>query len=209
MDDVALADRGQSDGPRSHTRTQDLLPARAYERSPLAESRPPCPGGRDDGGRRYTGIWERGPPARIMIKRAVTTLKRAGGPRSQGPSPERRAGRIAADGPAQAGDVVAGRHLDQRRRGHPALGDRIGAARVEVAAGRRLAGLGTSPCTMSACAGGAAWDRARCAADEQRLGVGMQRLREQRALVRELDDAAEIHHRDAVADVAHHARGRG
>ena len=40
---------------------------------------------------------------------------------------------------------------------------------------------------------------------EQRLGVGMQRRPEQRALVGELDDAAEIHHGDAMADVLDHA----
>src|SRR5580704_9135763 len=38
---------------------------------------------------------------------------------------------IAADGAAQAGDVVAGGDLDQGRRRHPALGDGVGAARVE------------------------------------------------------------------------------
>ena len=34
---------------------------------------------------------------------------------------------------------------------------------------------------------------------EQRLRVGMARLGEQRALVGQLDDLAEVHHRDAVA----------
>ena len=36
---------------------------------------------------------------------------------------------------------------------------------------------------------------------KQRLGVGVPRRREQGPLVRELDDLAEIHHRDPVRDV--------
>src|SRR5437870_8902379 len=83
----------------------------------------------------------------------------------------------------------------------PAALDRVGTARVEVATRRRI-------------------DRARYAflpfdrrvgnrnRQEERLGIGMQRLREQRLLVGIFDDAAEIHHRDAVTDmIAGTARG--
>ena len=90
--------------------------------------------------------------------------------------------------------------LSQRRRLVPAAGHRVRAAGVKMAAGRRV-------------------DRARhvarqdhplaapraCLRDrhrrEQRLGVGMQRRIEQRRLVGHLDNAAEIHHRNSVADV--------
>ena len=65
-----------------------------------------------------------------------------------------------------------------------------------------LTGLGTSPCSTR-------FSRLTLRIghrhrQQQRLGVGMQRLREQRALVGVFDDAAEIHHRDAVADVLDH-----
>jgi hypothetical protein len=44
---------------------------------------------------------------------------------------------------------------------------------------------------------------------EQRLGVRMQRAAEQRGPVGQLDDAAEVHHRDAVADVLNHREVMG
>lgn len=43
------------------------------------------------------------------------------------------------------------------------------------------------------------WDRA-----DQRLGIGVERPAEQRVARCDLHDSAEIHHRDAVAEVAHH-----
>ena len=41
---------------------------------------------------------------------------------------------------------------------------------------------------------------------EQGVGVGVQRLAVDRLLVADLDDAAEIHDRDAIGDVAHDAQ---
>ena len=110
--------------------------------------------------------------------------------------------RVAALTSAQmAGDVMTGRHLPQLRRFGPTAVEHVRTARVEAAAGRRL-------------------DRARHVARkddarapdrrvgvghrhgrQQRFGVGMLRIGKQRAARRELDDAAEIHHRDAMADV--------
>ena len=66
-----------------------------------------------------------------------------------------------------------------------------------------LIGLGTSPCEDDPLA-----PRVRIGERhrrEQRLGIGMQRRRRRvRRLLRELDDLAEIHDRDAVADVLDH-----
>jgi hypothetical protein len=39
---------------------------------------------------------------------------------------------------------------------------------------------------------------------KQQLGVGMQRSREEGVLLGALDNATEIHHGDAMADVLHH-----
>src|SRR5271165_465632 len=95
-----------------------------------------------------------------------------------------------------AGHRVRGSNLPQHRRLAPAALLGVDAAGVEMAArGRR--------------------DRARHIAGqqalhpgirnwycgEQRLGVGVQRPGEQRLLVGALDDPAEIHDRDAMADV--------
>ena len=67
-------------------------------------------------------------------------------------------------------------------------------------------GLGTSPCRMMRAvpSGDAGLGRGR----EQRLRIGMLRSGEDRVLRAYLDDAAEIHHRDAVGDVPDDARGR-
>jgi hypothetical protein len=64
-------------------------------------------------------------------------------------------------------------------------------------------GLGMSPESNdpSAALGIGIGDRHRL---EQRLRVRIQRAAEQRGLVGQLDDAAEVHHRDAVADVLDH-----
>src|SRR5829696_649219 len=79
----------------------------------------------------------------------------------------------------------------------------IGAARVEVAARRRLhrarhLALHYAPARPAPARIG---DRRR---GEQRLRIGVERAREQAALVGQLDDPAEVHHRDAVAHVPHH-----
>ena len=60
-------------------------------------------------------------------------------------------------------------------------------------------GLGTSPWSMIRCASRRAAARDR---REQRLRVRVQRPREQVGRVGELDDLAEVHHGDAVGDVA-------
>src|SRR5215211_2991337 len=97
------------------------------------------------------------------------------------------------------GHVMAGLDLAQGWRFHLAALDRIRAARVEVASHRRFErtwyvtlhdALNTFDCRIG--------HRHGC---EQRFRVGMQRPGEQRGLVRVLDDAAEIHDRDAVRDV--------
>ena len=68
--------------------------------------------------------------------------------------------------------------------------------------GGGLTGLGTSPCsTRFLRLIARVRHRHR---EQQRLGVRMQRRGEQRLLVGVFDDAAEIHHRDAVADVLDH-----
>ena len=110
---------------------------------------------------------------------------------------------VAADGTAQAGDMVAGCDLDQGRRRHLAVGHRIGAAGMEMAAGRRL-GRARHVALHDPLAHAAPLGIGRGGGRQQRLGVGMQGLGEQGALGRELDDATEIHHRDAMADMAHH-----
>jgi hypothetical protein len=65
-------------------------------------------------------------------------------------------------------------------------------------------GLGTSPASSTRSLrtlGSGARDRR-----QQRLRVGMQRPIVEIALARDLDQLAEIHHRDAVADVLHHGK---
>ena len=107
--------------------------------------------------------------------------------------------------PLETGYVVPGCHLDERRVGHPATGLSVRAASVETATARRSHGarhvaledqaLGTASRRIRHWRGG-----------EQRLGVGMQRCREQRTLICQLDDAAEVHHGDAVAHMAHNGK---
>src|SRR5215469_2296191 len=77
---------------------------------------------------------------------------------------------------------------------------RVRAARVKVAPRRRIdrarhVALQDYPLAGS---GAVFWDRY---GRQQRLGVGVQRRLEQAGLVSHLDDAAEIHYRDAIADV--------
>ena len=70
-----------------------------------------------------------------------------------------------------------------------------------------LNGLGTSPCSiMRVVRKAGIWlgDRR-----QQRLGIGVQRPVVERLLVGDLDQLAEIHHRDAVADVLHHRKVMG
>ena len=94
---------------------------------------------------------------------------------------------------------MTGRHFPECRPLGPAarLGD--GAARMEVATGgwvdraRHIAGhamFGARQRRIGQWHGG-----------EQRLGVRVQRAREQRCLVGVFDDAPEIHHRHAMADM--------
>ena len=94
--------------------------------------------------------------------------------------------------------------LERRRRGPAQLGGEA-AARMEGAAGGRLAGSATSPFSRM---------RRRCAlaprigdrhGREQRLGVGMARPGVELVGRRALDDPADIHDRHAVADVLDHA----
>ena len=72
------------------------------------------------------------------------------------------------------------------------------ARRIERA--RNIAG---QPLPLAAPALGRAQHRHR---GDQRLGVGMQRRRIDRPLIRDLDDFAEIHHRHPIRDMLHHAQ---
>src|SRR5437016_9235414 len=81
---------------------------------------------------------------------------------------------------------------------------RVGAASVEGAAGRRVhrtryvAGKrALRPLELGI------WNRHR---REQGFGIGMQRIEEERLFLRILDDLAEIHHGDAVADMLDNCR---
>ena len=101
-----------------------------------------------------------------------------------------------------AGRRVAGGDLHESGARHVAELHGVRAARVEPAAGRRVAGarhIAHQRHKLSlACShfrnGG-----------EQRLRVRMPRRRKQRASFRDLDDLAQIHHRDPVADVPDNA----
>ena len=94
-------------------------------------------------------------------------------------------------------------HLAQR--GHVVVAARhhVRAARMEVAARRRIDRARHIPREDHPLAPPRAGLRDRHRR-QQRLGVRMQRHLEQAGLVGGLDDAAQIHHRHAVADVLHH-----
>ena len=68
--------------------------------------------------------------------------------------------------------------------------------------GGGLAGLGGSPCSRMRCGLHARVGHRH--GRQQDLGVRMARRGEQRVAVGDFDDVAEVHHGDAVADVAHH-----
>src|SRR5690606_23894694 len=98
-----------------------------------------------------------------------------------------------------AGDVVAGRDLAQDRRDVAALVDGEGAARVEVAAARRVGGVGDL-------AGQSLQRRAVVRVGDghglhQRRGVGVLGAVEQGFGRRQFHDLADVHDRHAVADV--------
>ena len=101
------------------------------------------------------------------------------------------------------GRQVAGRVRDQRRLVRRADGGRVAAARMEVAAARRVdrarhVALEHDALALRQRIG----DRHR---REQRLGVRMDRPLVELLGRRELDDLAEVHDGDAVGDVAHDA----
>src|SRR5262245_51254326 len=94
-------------------------------------------------------------------------------------------------------------NLAQQRRLLAASVDRIGAAGVEVATRRRpdwarYLALQYALLPLD----GRIRHRHR---EQQRLGVGVQRCREQRLLVSQFDDAAEVHHGDSMTDVLDHS----
>ena len=81
---------------------------------------------------------------------------------------------------------------------------RLRTARMEAAAGGHHAGhLAQQHLALAPGFGIGVGHRHR---RQQCPGIGMQRLAEQRVAVGHLDDAAQVHHRDAVADVAHHGQ---
>ena len=99
-------------------------------------------------------------------------------------------------------NVMARRNFAQQGRLDFAAGDRVRAAGVEVAARGRIDGarhvaLQHAFLPLNRRVG-------HRHGREQRLGVGVLRVLEDRPCVGVLDDAAEIHHRDAVADVLDH-----
>ena len=101
-----------------------------------------------------------------------------------------------------ARDQVCRHRFLQHRLLDPAAIERIRATRVEAAAGRKLDRTGHIAGKNDALAldGGIRHRNRR----EQRFGIRMQRIAEQRARRRDFDDPAEIHHGDPVADVLDH-----
>jgi len=103
-----------------------------------------------------------------------------------------------------AGDVVAGEDLAHLRLLLRAALEGVGAAGVEAAArGRvdRARHVALQDDALARRLGVGNRDRR-----QERLGVGVLRAGEEGALVGELDDLAEIHDRDAVADVLDHRK---
>ena len=107
------------------------------------------------------------------------------------------------DSPVQmAGDGASARHPGQGGAFPAADVHGLRAARMEAAAGGNHAGhLAHQHLALAPGFGIGVGHRHR---RQQRPGIGMQRLAKQRVPIRHFDDAAQVHHRDAVADVAHH-----
>ena len=139
-------------------------------------------------------------PARTSVGRANAAIRRSSAgerPVSAGTAATRRQLR-ASDGRRSHGR----RHRDQRRPLDPAALDRMRAAQMQMAAGRRI-----DRARHVALQDGAVAPRARARhrdRGQQRLRIGVARVGEQFVGRRGLDDAAEIHHGDAVGDVLHH-----
>src|SRR6185312_14223047 len=105
-----------------------------------------------------------------------------------------------------AGRPVARARLRERRGLGAADVLRVGAARVERAAGRRVARVRHLALRAYAPAPAAL---ARVGIEdgrEERLGVGVLRARVDLRRLRQLDDAAEIHDGDPLAEVVDHAQ---
>ena len=101
-----------------------------------------------------------------------------------------------------AGDMVAGEDLAHLRLRRPAVRDGVAAAGVKAAARRRVDRARHVPLQDDPLFG------SRRVGDrdgrQQGLGVGVLRPGEEIGLVGEFDDLAEIHDRDATADVLDH-----
>ena len=96
---------------------------------------------------------------------------------------------------------MAGCHLAQRRFVLVAPLEPLVAARVKAAPVRRVDRAGWIPLENEppTLGGGIRNGNGR----QERLGVGMERLRVQFLAIRQLRDLAEVHHRHTVADVLH------
>ncbi len=103
-----------------------------------------------------------------------------------------------------AAHEVIGLDLLQHRRLGPAEVGRVAAARVKIAAGGRVRGIGHAALQDDALR---AQPRVGLGhRGEERLGVGMLRGIEEGLRRRDLGDAAHIHDRHPLADVLHHAQ---
>ncbi len=100
---------------------------------------------------------------------------------------------------------MAGRDLAQRRLVGLAVLLRVAAARVEVAAARRVGRIGHLAAQQDAAALVAQARVGQRHGGEERLGVRVHRALVQLVGVGHLDQLADVHHRDPVTDVLDHA----
>ena len=120
-------------------------------------------------------------------------------------------GRRAVRRDQVAGDEVVAGELDQRRLlvGRPWCGARLErAARAEAAAGRRVERARHVALEHDAVATALRVGVGDDSGREQRLGVGMLGPAEELGTRCELDELAEVHHRDPVAQELDGSRGR-
>src|SRR6185437_4788303 len=106
--------------------------------------------------------------------------------------------------PEMAGGAMTGGHRVERRHFDGATLRSKWAARMEMATRRRIEGARDLALGLGARRNGGAMERVGDRRD-QGARVGMARVLEDLLPAALLDDAAEIHHRDAVADMLDHA----
>src|SRR5438876_12257583 len=111
----------------------------------------------------------------------------------------RRCKRRRVDLAQVAGYLMTGPHLAERRLLDPAALHDIGAACMESASGGWIDRAWYVALEDDAFAFGLGIGQGH--GREERLGIGVERVREERLLFRQLDDLAEIHDGDAMADM--------